>query len=77
MTTSRSIGTPGCRSFLSAARDKLSPTSFADVPRVTSPVLGPPEFTRSRALVAQAGLEIRQPPCYITVTRDIVANRQH
>ena len=66
MTTSCSIGTPGCRS---AARDKVSLTSFADVPRVTSPVLGPPESSRSRTLIAHAGLEIRQPPCYITVTR--------
>ena len=28
---------------------------------MTSPVLGPPESSRSRALVARAGLEIRQP----------------
>ena len=53
----------------------LSPTSVADVPRATSPVLGPPESSRSRALVAHAGLAIRQPPCYITW--DIVANRHH
>ena len=62
MTTSCSIGTPGCR-------DKVSLTSFAYVPRVTSLVLGPPESSRSRTLIAHAGLEIRQPPCYITVTR--------
>ena len=66
MTSSCSIGTPGCRS---APRDKVSLTSFADVPRVTSPVLGPPESSRSRTLIGHAGLEIRQPSCYITVTR--------
>ena len=68
MTTSRSIGAPGCR-LLSAARDKPSPTSFADVPRVTSPVLGPPESSRSRAVVAHAGLEIRA-ATMLAVTRD-------
>ena len=52
--------------------DGLSPTSLADVPRATSPVLGPPESSRSRALVSHAGLAIRQPPCYITW--DIAAN---
>ena len=55
--------------------DGLSPTSLADVPRATSPVLGPPESSRSRALVSHAGLAIRQPPCYITW--DIAANRHH
>ena len=55
--------------------DGLSPTSLADVPRATSPVLGPPESSQSRALVAHAGLAIRQPPCYITW--DIAANRHH
>ena len=64
----------GCRS-LSAARYKLSPTSLADVPRATSTVLGPPESSQSRALVAHAGLAIQQPPCYITW--DIAANRHH
>ena len=55
--------------------DGLSPMSLADVPRATSPVLGPPESSRSRALVAHAGLAIRQPPRYITW--DIAANRHH
>ena len=74
MTTSRSIGTPNCRS-LSAARYKLSPTSLADVPRVTSPVLGSPESSLSRALVAHAGLAIRQPPCNITWDKYSTATR--
>ena len=74
MTTSGSIGTPNFRS-LSTARYKLSPTSLADGPRVTSPVLGAPESSRSGALVAHAGLAIRQPPC--NITWDIAANRQH
>ena len=72
MTTSRSIGTPSCRSD---SMYQLLPTSLADVPRVTSPVLGAPESNRSRALVAHAGLAIRQPPC--NITWDIAANRQY
>ena len=53
------------------------------MPRATSPVLGPPESSRSRALVAHAGLAIRQPPSHGTsrrigtITWDIAANRHH
>ena len=66
--------------------DGLSPTSLADVPRATSPVLGPPESSRSRALVV-----LTQGSRYGnhhatshgtsrrigTTTWDIAANRHH
>ena len=74
MTTSRSIG--------------LSPTSLADVPRSTSPVLGPPESSRSRALGSsrRARDTATTMPHHMgdiasrrigTITWDIAANRHH
>ena len=65
----------------------MSPTSLADVPRATSPVLGPPESSRSRALlVAHTRLAIRQTTMLhrmghrgesASFTWDIAANRHH
>ena len=63
--------TPKRRAAADDRQHARLPASVAEVPREPWPA---PESDRSRALVAHAGLAIRQPPCCFT--RDIVANRQ-